>query len=187
MTERPEYKLFENNCQNFVRFLLEALCSDAPVPDTIQMVLARMQDTSHLSSIYQTSLPGTYPSSRSFRSSQLTTSKSGTSFFTASESSWVTASGTSWVTAFECSLSTASSNYRHSLWTWESDLVRKYDTVSSIFMPLLVGYEKKYGKNVLPYIANSRYSTAAMVAVLVSRGATFRRAIIKDGLLYTGL
>ena len=38
IAERPTFRLFENNCQNFVRFLLEVLCPGVSIPDTIQEV-----------------------------------------------------------------------------------------------------------------------------------------------------
>jgi hypothetical protein len=91
LAERPDYSLFENNCQNFVKFLLEVICPNGPVPATIQMVLERMIDIK--TSRQTLSLPGAYPPS--------IISTEGMSFVTASGTSWITASGDSWVTAVD--------------------------------------------------------------------------------------
>jgi ankyrin repeat protein len=87
--ERPDYRLFENNCQNFAKYLLERICPGVAIPDTIQMVLERLKNA--ISPDAKTGkLPGTYPRS--------TVSLSGCT-------SYVTASGTIWVTAVEyCSI-----------------------------------------------------------------------------------
>jgi hypothetical protein len=58
-TEHPDYRLFENNCQNFVKYLIGAISPTALVPNTIQSVLDRLyqfRDTDHR-------LPGTFPHS----------------------------------------------------------------------------------------------------------------------------
>jgi hypothetical protein len=92
VAERPDYSLFENNCQNFVKFLLEVVCPGGPIPATIQLVLERLH--SDISSPRQRlSLPGAYPPS--------IISTERLSFVTASGTSWITASGDSWVTAVE--------------------------------------------------------------------------------------
>ena len=44
---RPDYRLFENNCQNFVKSLLQFVCPHASIPATIQSVLKRLQDISY--------------------------------------------------------------------------------------------------------------------------------------------
>lgn len=87
--EHPDYHLFENNCQNFAKYLLESLCPSVSIPETIQNILERLQDFST-----QISLPGAYPPS--------SISTYETSFVTASETTWVTASGNTWLTAAEC-------------------------------------------------------------------------------------
>lgn len=96
--ERPDYHVIENNCQNFVKFLLEIVCPNAPIPDTIQNVLERLQDIS--TSRQRLSLPGAYPPSSMECLSFVTASEM--SWVTASESSWITASGDTWVTAVDC-------------------------------------------------------------------------------------
>ena len=104
LEEHPDYHVFENNCQNFVKYLLEAVCPSAPIPATIQMVLERFQDMSLTPE--KVSLPGAYPLSihpsiiSTDRQSFVTASE--TSWVTASETSWVTAAGDTWVTAVEC-------------------------------------------------------------------------------------
>jgi hypothetical protein len=89
--ERPDYSLFENNCQNFVKYLHQTVCPSASIPATIQNVLERLQ-----TSRQRLSLPGAYPASIS--------STDRVSFVTASGTSWVTASGDTWVTAVDCRL-----------------------------------------------------------------------------------
>ena len=42
--ERPNYELFENNCQNFAKYLVELMCPGCLTPDTIQIVLQRWQN-----------------------------------------------------------------------------------------------------------------------------------------------
>ena len=89
VTRYPDYRLFTNNCQNFVKYLLEALCPDAPIPNTIESVLFGLQEISC------GIIPGAYPPS---------------SILSADCDSFVTASGTSWWTATETSCLTAA-NY----------------------------------------------------------------------------
>src|SRR5271155_1658919 len=57
---KPNYQLFENNCQNFAKYLIEFMCPECLTPDTIQTLLQRWQD-----STVQPSgrIPGTYPAS----------------------------------------------------------------------------------------------------------------------------
>jgi ankyrin repeat protein len=100
--ERPDYRLFENNCQNFVKFLLEHLCPESPIPDTIQNVLQRLQDISQIDPAQDLSLPGAYPTSNA--------STESASFVTASGRTWISASGTTWVTAAE-SIASADSSF----------------------------------------------------------------------------
>lgn len=91
--ERPNYELFENNCQNFVTFLLNVLCPGVLIPETIQCVLERLRDIVTLTTNNKTSLPGAYPLSNisiSFNSS-----------VTSSAESWFSASGETWITAIE--------------------------------------------------------------------------------------
>lgn len=106
IAERPTFCLFENNCQNFVKFLLNALCPGVPIRDTIQDILQRLQDIPRVANAVNDALPGTYPASRS--------SGMSTSFKTASETTWVTASGDTWVIAIEFRPSSGS-NYSQSL------------------------------------------------------------------------
>lgn len=89
--ERPTYRLFENNCQNFVKFLLEILCPDASIPETIQCVLGHLHEIVNTELLFP--LPGSYPLS--------VTSTSGTSFVTAPEVIWVSSSGEIWMSAVE--------------------------------------------------------------------------------------
>ena len=98
---RPNFHLFENNCQNFVKFLLEAMCPTAPVPETIRCVIERLLDLSTVARRPGNPLPGTYPPSLAESDCD--------SFMTASGTSWWTASGTIWITAFECVSSNQSS------------------------------------------------------------------------------
>jgi hypothetical protein len=61
VADRPTYWLFENNCQNFVKFLLEALCPGDPIPETIQDILQRLQNISTVAEAHRNVLPGAYP------------------------------------------------------------------------------------------------------------------------------
>jgi len=92
INEHPDYRLFENNCQNFVKYLLEAICPGVEIPDTIQCISQKLNDVSTVAS-NPTILPGAYPVS-------IISSKC-TSFLTATGTTWVTASGDTWVTAAE--------------------------------------------------------------------------------------
>lgn len=83
--ERPDYRLFENNCQNFAKYLLEVVCPGAARPETIQSVLIRLQTINQ--NISQR-LPGTYPSSK------LMFAKGCMSTLTESRDEWVTAAET---------------------------------------------------------------------------------------------
>src|SRR5271163_2124225 len=58
--ERPTYELFENNCQNFAKYLVELMCPGCLTPDTILTVLQRWQDSTVEPS---GRIPGTYPAS----------------------------------------------------------------------------------------------------------------------------
>jgi len=40
MQDHPDYRLFENNCQNFARYLVEEITPDANCPGTIKHLLA---------------------------------------------------------------------------------------------------------------------------------------------------
>ena len=91
----PDYDIFENNCQNFAKYLLEAICPDAPIPQTIADVLQRLQNIECLTEISGT-LPGAYPLSVSPTDDD--------SFVTASSTYWFTATATSWITAVDYSL-----------------------------------------------------------------------------------
>jgi len=58
--ERPTYELFENNCQNFAKYLVELMCPGCLTPDTILTVLQRWQDSTVEPS---GRIPGMYPAS----------------------------------------------------------------------------------------------------------------------------
>lgn len=58
--ERPNYQLFENNCQNFAKYLIEFMCPACLTPDTILTVLQRWQDSTIEPS---NRIPGAYPAS----------------------------------------------------------------------------------------------------------------------------
>lgn len=88
----PDYRLFENNCQNFVKSLLQFVCPHASIPATIQSVLQRLQDVSDITKGHYSSIPGGYPPTLvSLHSSDTKET----------QSTWFTASGTSWLTAKE--------------------------------------------------------------------------------------
>jgi len=92
--------MFENNCQNFVKYLLKAVCPSEPIPDTIQVVWQRLQQCIWFAvAPNETTLPGAYPNSI------VSTTRT---FKTASETTWITASETTWVTASEPRSSTGS-------------------------------------------------------------------------------
>jgi len=99
VTRYPDYHLFTNNCQNFVKYLLEALCSIAPIPNTIETVLFGLQEISLNLKGTCGIIPRTY-----LQSSIL--SGDCDSFVTASGTSWWTATETSWLTAAIYSLIT---------------------------------------------------------------------------------
>jgi|SRR5277367_128354 len=106
IAKRRTFQLFENNSQNFVKFLLEELCPGVPIPDTIKDILQRLEDVSTVAEAYGNVLPGGYPTS--------VTSSACTSFVTATGTTWFTASGETWVTAVEY-FSSNDSNYSQSL------------------------------------------------------------------------
>src|SRR5271170_7120180 len=56
--QRPNYELFENNCQNFAKYLVELMCPGCLTPDTILTVLQRWQDSTVEPS---GRIPGAYP------------------------------------------------------------------------------------------------------------------------------
>ena len=72
---RPEYSLFENNCQNFVRFLLDAISPEADVSSLVESLLNRL---STVGETFNDPLPGAYP-----QFVQSTESNSSASSFTA--------------------------------------------------------------------------------------------------------
>lgn len=57
---RPDYKLYENNCQNFAKYLVETISPGSFCPDTIQSYMEQWLATSTSSKTY---LPGAYPRS----------------------------------------------------------------------------------------------------------------------------
>ena len=58
-TSRPDYSLFENNCQNFVRFLLDAISPEADVSSSVESLLNRLST----GETFNDPLPGAYPHS----------------------------------------------------------------------------------------------------------------------------
>src|SRR5208282_3024706 len=88
INRRPNYSLIENNCQNFVKFLLEVVCPKAQIPNTIENILARLQHMRELTCAQQR-LPGTYPKSGS--------SGTGYASIITASGTWMTASGDTWV------------------------------------------------------------------------------------------
>jgi hypothetical protein len=70
-TSRPDYSLFENNCQNFVRFLLDAISPEADVSSSVESLLNRLST----GETFNDPLPGAYP--RSFQSVESNSSASG--------------------------------------------------------------------------------------------------------------
>ena len=59
--ERPDYRLFSNNCQNFAQYLINAICSDVSCPETIASLLDRLFVPSGDEQVLR--IPGTYPPS----------------------------------------------------------------------------------------------------------------------------
>ena len=106
MAEHPDFRLFENNCQNFVKFLLGSLCPGASVPDTVKDISQRLLDITTVAHTYRDLLPGAYPASIA--------SSTSTSYLTATGTTWLTASGDEWVTAVEY-FSSQNSSYSQSL------------------------------------------------------------------------
>src|SRR5438105_2436997 len=129
--EYPNYELFHNNCQNFVKYLLESLCPEADIPDTIQVVLQRLRDTFIAAADEQRTLPGGYPCSLK---STGTLSFQG-SLLTDTGETWYTASGPMWITAIGVK-SGASTNISSTFYTARSWSHRPWHSTS--FLPSLV-------------------------------------------------
>jgi hypothetical protein len=87
---RPDYDVFENNCQNFAKYLLETICPDAPIPQTIADVLQGLQNIESLTE-HSGTLPGAYPQSILPTDDDSFVTASGTYWFTTTETSWITA------------------------------------------------------------------------------------------------
>lgn len=81
MTERPDYLLFSNNCQNFAKYLIEVLCPDALLPDTIRDILEHLFNPTPLQWRYRLDLdlPGAYPISITSSSIETRTFESASS------------------------------------------------------------------------------------------------------------
>lgn len=79
--ERPDYSLFENNCQNFAKYLVEAISPASKYPETIHNFLQKWVPPAGHSEA-STQLPGTYPSSPT------TTEPQSESYYSASEDTW---------------------------------------------------------------------------------------------------
>jgi ankyrin repeat protein len=89
-----------NNCQNFAKYLLETICPDARIPDTIQTVLLRFQELVSTINTNRRTIPGAYPQSiTSDDCNSFITASGGTSWYTPTETSWVTAVNYSIITA----------------------------------------------------------------------------------------
>ena len=77
MATRPDYSLFENNCQNFIRYLIDAISPGSDVWSSVRIVMDRLsiggEDLRY-------PIPGGYP--QSFHSSE----SSNSSFATATNS-----------------------------------------------------------------------------------------------------
>lgn len=62
ITTRPEYHLFTNNCQNFCKYLVEAVCPDSRLcPATIRDILSRPFLPIDRRIVEVSYLPGHYP------------------------------------------------------------------------------------------------------------------------------
>ena len=85
----PDYRLFENNCQNFAKYLLETICPDASIPQTITEVLQGLQNIRNVTPL--TAIPGAYPCSIASADNDSFETASGTYWFTTTETSWITA------------------------------------------------------------------------------------------------
>jgi len=109
--ERPDYDLFENNCQNFARYLVEEICPGSFCPATIQNVLVRWRIFSAYS---QTQLPRRYPP-QALESLQTNSSDSQMSFVTATSCGYETATESSWISAVQSIASTTVSTESDSL------------------------------------------------------------------------
>ena len=77
--ERPDYELFENNCQNFARYLVEELSPGSFCPRTIKHVFDDW--ISLATNTTQRGLPGAYPRTATSRTTE------SEMYFTARESS----------------------------------------------------------------------------------------------------
>jgi hypothetical protein len=101
--QRPHYDVVENNCQNFVKFLVEAISPGSFCPKTISDVLEEWLERVPR----RLRIPGAYP-----RDSLTGTSTSGTrTYNTVSENtrrSFCTASENEWLSALESIPSTVS-------------------------------------------------------------------------------
>jgi hypothetical protein len=79
----PTYRLITNNCQNFVKYLIESICNYGTKlrPETIQEVIERIEKQSQRRLDH---LPGSYPRSK-------VTSTTGSVYYTAEDMSFHTA------------------------------------------------------------------------------------------------
>lgn len=60
--EQPDYSFYENNCQKFAKYLVEAICPVSVYPETIHNFLRKwLNSGGHPEA--RTTLPGTYPTS----------------------------------------------------------------------------------------------------------------------------
>jgi ankyrin repeat protein len=118
INENPNYFLFENNCQIFVKLLLEAVSPGAPIPETTKCLVQRLLDLWTVSSRDHISLPGAYPrfstESQSTESQSFATASETTfsSFVTAPETHSVADSGATWVSVIESVSSESQSHFR---------------------------------------------------------------------------
>src|SRR5271169_6516578 len=58
VTSRPDFSLFENNCQNFVRYLIEAVSPDTNIWSLVE---ATHKQISNGEESIKPSIPGAYP------------------------------------------------------------------------------------------------------------------------------
>jgi hypothetical protein len=75
---RPDYFLFENNCQNFAKYLLEAISPGSYSPRPISDIIKRWLTATSNPQIFGR-LPGAYPNSTALDT-----------FWTAVEGEWTT-------------------------------------------------------------------------------------------------
>ena len=86
----PTYHLYKNNCQNFAKFLVEAICNTHVSLETIQDVLESLYNPKDMAPP-PAYFPGSYPPSISMRTRSEFFTAGSTFFQTAEETSFHTA------------------------------------------------------------------------------------------------